>query len=227
MNSALRRDILQWDVRNWSKALEFWENNTDWSKVHDCLELGARAGGPSLWLALRGRTVTCSDVDDSHLAARRQLHAKYNVAEAIHYANVDAVEIPYRDRFDLIVMKSVLGGVRTLPDTQTLRRVVDGIFRALRPGGQFLFAENTDASPLHQYFRRKLGRHESWRYVSVDEIRELLRDFSSLKLETAGVAATFGRTEGQRTILSNLDSLALERICPPSWRYLAYGVATK
>jgi SAM-dependent methyltransferase len=161
------------------------------------------------------------------LATRRQLHASYNVAEAIHYAQVDAVEIPYRQQFDLIVLKSVLGGVRMLPNKQTLQRVVDGIYQALRPGGQFLFAENTNASLLHQYFRGKLGRHQSWRYVSVDEIREFLREYSSFELRTAGVAATFGRTEGQRTVLSNLDSLVLERICPPSWRYLAYGVATK
>ena len=203
------------------------ENNTDWSKVQDCLELGAGAGGISLWLALKGHSVTCSDVDDSRLATRVRLHARYNVAEAIHYAKVDAVDIPYRQRFDVVVLKSVLGGVRTLPNKQTLQRVVDGIFQALRPGGQFLFAENTNASPVHQYFRRKLGRHQSWRYVSVEEIRELLREYSSFELQTPGVAATFGRTEGQRTVLSSLDSLILERICPQQWRYLAYGVATK
>ena len=29
MKKELLNDIIQWDVKSWSKALEFWENNVD------------------------------------------------------------------------------------------------------------------------------------------------------------------------------------------------------
>ena len=38
MKKELLNDIIQWDVKSWSKALEFWENNVDWNKVDTCLE---------------------------------------------------------------------------------------------------------------------------------------------------------------------------------------------
>lgn len=226
MEKKLARDILQWDVKNWSKPLQFWESRTDWDSVHACLELGANAGGISLWLALKGKTVVCSDVTANPLAP--QLHDSYGPAGSITYAVIDAMEIPYRERFDLIVMKSVMGGVRTPSNVDIQQRVVDNIYRALKPGGKFLFAENLTASLLHQFFRHRcLGRNRTWRYVTVEEIRAHLSAYSSFELDTAGVAGTFGRTEGQRDVLATLDGLILERMCPKSWRYIIYGVATK
>jgi hypothetical protein len=43
-------DIVQWDVKSWSRALDYWESNIDWSKIQNGLELGGREGGLSLWL---------------------------------------------------------------------------------------------------------------------------------------------------------------------------------
>ena len=48
------KDIIEWDVVNWSKALTFWEKYskpiTGGSKV---LEIGSRNGGLSLYAALK------------------------------------------------------------------------------------------------------------------------------------------------------------------------------
>ena len=48
------RDILQWDVKSWSKALHYWDNRVNWDTVENALELGAKKGGLSLWLAQKG-----------------------------------------------------------------------------------------------------------------------------------------------------------------------------
>jgi len=42
----------------------YWESNIVWDKVQNGLELGGRQGGLSLWLALKGKTVVCSDLKD-------------------------------------------------------------------------------------------------------------------------------------------------------------------
>jgi hypothetical protein len=64
MTKELAKDIIQWDIKSWSKALEYWDNNTDWNNVKNGLELGGREGGLSLWLALKGKETVCSDLKD-------------------------------------------------------------------------------------------------------------------------------------------------------------------
>jgi SAM-dependent methyltransferase len=220
------REILQWDVATWSAALEFWERGTDWGAVSDCLEIGAGPGGISLWLARKGKNVTCSDIEELHIA--KALHAKHGFSGTITYQTIDASDIRAHETYDLIVMKSVLGGIGSPPTQQIQQKVVDGIYDALRPGGTLLFAENLTASRLHRFFRENFIRWgKQWRYLTVDECKGFCRRFSSFEIHTTGVAATFGRTEQQRHFLARLDSLVLNRACPPSWRYLAYGIARR
>ena len=42
MTEELKKDIIQWDIKSWSLALDYWEKNIDWSKVNNGLELGGR-----------------------------------------------------------------------------------------------------------------------------------------------------------------------------------------
>src|SRR5207244_2987695 len=76
----------------------------------DCMEIGAGSGGLSLWLALRGHRVTCSDRSDAARMAAT-LHRKHGVAGAIRYVDIDATTIEFEECFDVIVFKSVLGGI--------------------------------------------------------------------------------------------------------------------
>ena len=110
MNDELIKDIIQWDISSWSKALHFWENNIDWSKVSNGLELGGREGGLSLWLALKGKEVVCSDLNDVKNTAEH-LHEKHNVSNLVKYEDIDATVIPYENYFDVIVFKSIIGGI--------------------------------------------------------------------------------------------------------------------
>jgi len=38
----ITKDILQWDVKSWSKALDYWDNYIEWDKMKIGIELGGR-----------------------------------------------------------------------------------------------------------------------------------------------------------------------------------------
>lgn len=227
MTEKLSEAIIQWDVKSWSKALTYWDKNVDWDRVENALELGGREGGLSLWLALKGKKVVCSDLRDVKLTAEK-LHLSYGVADLIEYRDIDATNIPYENHFDLVVFKSIIGGIGKNNGIANQKKVFKEIYKALKPGGKLLFAENLTASPLHQSLRKKyVNWGNTWRYVSLDEMKNFLEDFSSFEIKTTGVLAVFGRNESQRSILANLDKLMLNRACPESWKYISYGMATK
>lgn len=227
MTEELKKDIIQWDINSWSKALAYWEKSTDWSTVYNGLELGGRQGGLSLWLALKGKQTICSDLKDVKNTAEK-LHLKYNVSSLVQYQDIDATNIPYENHFDIVVFKSIIGGIGSNDNYEAQQKTFNQIYKALKPGGKLLFAENLIASPLHQKLRKKFVNWGStWRYVSINEIKECLKDFSSYDIKSTGIMGTLGRNESQRNFLSTIDAILLNKICPDNWKYIAYGIATK
>ncbi len=218
-------DAIVWDVANWSRALRYWEREAAFSErpLH-CLEVGAKGGGLSVWLALRGHAVVCSDFQKLPLEAEA-LARRHHVKHRIRFEDIDATRIPYESTFDIIAFKSVLGGIGRDDAVERQRAAIASMYRALRPGGRLLFAENLTASPLHALLRRRYIRWGTrWRYVTIDEMHAFLAPFSHVRLATTGFFGAFGRSERQRRALSLLDRLV---IVPPAWRYIVYGVATK
>jgi SAM-dependent methyltransferase len=227
MTRELIRDIIQWDVASWSRALGYWEQAVDWNQVHNCLELGGREGGLSLWLALKGKNVICSDLENVRSTAT-SLHKKYGVTAQISYQDIDATQIPYENHFDLIVFKSIIGGVGRKESRELQQKVFHEIHKALKPGGKLLFIENLVASPLHQRIRKLFIEWEHyWNYVSLDDLNRYLTPFTSSQIKTSGVLATFGRNEKQRSFLAGADKAFFNHICPNRWKYIAYGLAEK
>jgi SAM-dependent methyltransferase len=223
------RDIIQWDVTSWETALKYWQENTDWNKIYNCLALGERRGGLSLWLALKDKQVICSDLNNSEEQALI-LHERYNVTDRVKYENIDATNIPYKNQFDVIIFKSMLGGIGRNNNMKLQQKTITEIHRALKPGGTLLFAENLIASPVHQFFRRcfvKWGR--SWRYVSISELEQFFSatPFKKYRINSTGVLAAFGRTEWQRNMLGLIDRVFMNYIFPKHWKYIAYGIAKK
>lgn len=227
MKNLSAKEILQWDVSSWSSALRFWEENTDWSKVQNALELGGREGGLSLWLASKGIAAMCSDLKDTKRTAQL-LHRRYSVSPLVEYRDIDAANIPFEKRFDLIVFKSIIGGIGHHGGIEVQKKVFREIHKALKPGGKLLFAENLAASALHKQMRKRFVKWgTAWRYVSLDELHDFLSIFSAYTIKTTGVSATFGRSEGQRKMLSVLDNSVLNRICSDRMKYIGYGIAEK
>lgn len=223
-DSQLMHDIVSWDVRTWSTAVLFWEGIVPTGRPLHCLELGAGPGGPSLWLAQLGHDVLCTNWQQTQKQAR-PLHERYG-ASGITYRDVDATKIPYENEFDLIVFKSVIGGVGTKADQDEAMR---GIYRALKPGGTLIFAENLRATVLHRLARAIAYkvRGTSWRYVTVKQLRPHLEKYASHDVRTTGFLSMFGPREAQRTALAKVDEAVFNRIIPESWHYVSYGTATK
>ena len=219
------RDVLEWDIRNWSIALRFWRQHSslDFSKC-SALEVGSRGGGLSLWLALQGARVVCSDISAPAATAVRK-HERYGVSHLVTYERIDALDIPYANHFDVVVFKSVLGAVASY-DRQL--RAISEMHKALKPGGELLFAENLAGSWVHQFLRRRLVRWgRTWRYVTATELTALMAPFSRVRCQTSGVLGAFGRSERQRATLGAVDDLLFNAITPARFRYIAVGVATK
>ncbi|MEX1189072.1 MAG: class I SAM-dependent methyltransferase [Bacteroidia bacterium] len=227
MKKEAYKDVLQWDVDSWQPAIEFWSNHVDLTKTTLSLEIGGREGGLSLWLALNGSKVVCSDLQDVQNSAS-PLHQKYKVEQLVQYQDIDATNIPYENHFDVVVFKSFIGGIGRNDNIEFQRQTFKEIHKALKPGGKLLFAENLLASPLHQFLRKRfVGWGSSWRYPNYSEMKHFLADFSEFEMKSTGVIATFGRSEAQRNFLAKIDKAVLNRISPPAWRYIAFGYAVK
>ena len=220
-------DALQWDVANWSAALDFWTMHAPLgSKTLDCLEVGANSGGISMWLARQGHRVLCSDFRAAEERAR-PLIERYGVLDRVTFENLDATAIPYFERFDIIVFKSVLGGIG-YDGAERQRAAIRSMHQALKPGGFLLFAENLTGSAFHRYLRGRYIRWGNrWRYVTVEEMRDFLSVFRDVQFGTTGFFGALGRSEPQRKLLATLDRFAANALVPPSWRYVIYGVARK
>lgn len=224
-NSDELSKYVEWDARNWAVALRFWLAHTK-QNLARCrvLEIGTDYGGLSLWLASKGARVVSSDLYGVRPEAV-ELHEKSGLIDRIEHRTIDALDIPHRAEFDVVVFKSVLGFIDS-KDGQA--KAIAEMHKALKPGGELFFAENLVASPVHMFFRRRAIKWgNSWRYVTREEFDEFLAPFSEKALRVNGFAGTFGRTEAQRDLLALGDQILFERLVPDRWKYIVAGVARK
>lgn len=228
VNHRDSRRYLQWDVGTWSRALKFWGEHLGESLAGaECLELGCGGGGLSLWAAHRGARVVCSDLEGTDRKTEG-IRRRVRGPGSIDAEDIDALSIPYHERFDIVLFKSILGGIGRNDRLDRQQAAIDQILHCLKPGGALLFAENMRGSSLHQLMRRTFVRWgRSWRYVSLDDVKGLLSGFATVTTGTCGFLAAFGLTERMRGILAWIDSHLIERLMPPRLRYVVYGVARK
>ena len=222
------KDCIGWDVANWSQALKFWDQNANLpDKPLKCLELGARNGGLSLWLARKGYHVLCSDVEDPESNAS-PLHKRYKVSNQIDYQSIDATDIPYENQFDIVIFKSMMGAVgwKGRDDLQT--KCMNEIYKCLKPGGQLLFAENLKATAMHQFFRHKFARwSKSWNYLEISKMDSLLSEFHDFAYQTTGFTGLLGGNEAQRKVFGALDQSIFQHTVPQQYRYIIFCIANK
>lgn len=227
MNENIIADIIEWDIGSWKKTIFYWETKLNLrEKEYSCLELGSRRGGLSLWLSTLGNKVICSDLESPEDLAIG-LHKKYNCEERISYQSIDATNIPYTNQFDIVIFKSILGGISRNGKNELKKKAIDEIYSCLKPGGKLLFAENLEASVFHRLMRKffvKWGAY--WNYLKYEEIDELFQPFTKVKYETAGYFAAFGRSERQRSLLCKIDNF-FHRLIPSKNKYIVLGIAEK
>jgi SAM-dependent methyltransferase len=220
-------DVLEWDIHNWSHAIDFWKQSQCKLQYSKVLDLGSRRGGLSLLFANSGAQVICSDLNGPAPEAEA-LHRKYGVDDRVSYLALNAMAIDLPDEsVDIVCFKSILGGIGRDDNYPAQQQTVAEILRVLKPGGSLFFAENLVASRLHQTLRRRfLPWGAAWRYLQFSEVSDLLGGFAEISIDTWGFFSAFGRTEGQRNALSAIDRLFCPFI-PQSKRYIAFGYARK
>ena len=224
MDKNLLTDIIQWDVKNWGKAIPFWEPYLKGIENGKAAAFGEREGGLSLWLALNGCEVECSDYNALD-SIPLELHVKHKVENSISYSKQDITSTSFEDgSFDVVMFKSVIGALNSKKRQQA---ALDELYRILKPGGYLLFAENLEATGMHHFARKKFTNWgHRWRYLKWKEMDQMLDQFSETKKTTTGFLATFGRSEGQRKFLSGIDCV-LNPILPKAWKYVLIAAAKK
>jgi len=212
--------IFEWDVLNWSRALDFWRPFISSKPNQTALAVGERNGGLSLWLASNGISTVSSDLEGVTPRAR-DAHRRYEVTGLIQYKEADITNLPFPDRsFDIVTFKSVLGALRT---EELQRQALNELCRVLKDGGVLIFAENLAGSPLHRFFRRKFVRWATyWRYPSMTELGQWLATHGKIVLKSHGFLGAFGRSEKQRRVLARIDGI-VSPLIPPTMRYIAFG----
>jgi SAM-dependent methyltransferase len=235
MSSELVNATIEWDVGNWSRVLPFWETvicklNRETAKI---LCLGERNGGVSLWFAVQGFHVICSDYNGPSETAR-MLHARFGVSEKIEYADISVFQIPYpNDFFDIVACKSVIGGLKlNYKDklTRTLENqkfAIDEIRRVLRADGFFLGAENMAGSWVHQIGREILkGNKIGWRHLRMEEVKWLFKDFGKNDFKFYGFIGTYFKVALLDNTCAWLDSW-FARLLPKRWLYICFITCKK
>ena len=215
MEKTLQKDIVEWDIVNWSRALDFWDNKVtelvasflSENKTPKVLDLGGRNGGISLFWALKGCDVVWSDIDESGLENAKNLHRKYGLEDRVRYEIVNSLNIPYTGEFDIICLKSVMGAVYgECGGQKALEQMIRQIQKALKPGGYLFIAENLEGSRHHMFLRKKLRKWGStWHYFSIPELKEDLSSFKDIHADSFGLIGLFGRGSFLNKLFSSFD----------------------
>lgn len=226
IGQPLRQAIIGWDVETWGACLDFWQQYVPEFKGKQVLELGANHGGLSLYFALQGAQVVCSDLSSPEAKARA-VHQAYGQSTVSYLAlDAKALALPEQSQ-DLVVFKSILGGIRRGAAQDPKPAVMAEILRVLRPGGWLLFAENLTGAAWHMFLRRQfVAWAAQWDYLSLPDLQALTQPFAELHYQTAGIFALCGRNEFQRQQLSRLDRV-LEKKWPEDQRYCVFVAARK
>lgn len=233
MNTQLRQDIIEWDVLNWSHLIKLWQPVLDalprGSKV---LAIGERNGGLSLWMALQGFQVVCTDRQGPTQQAK-DLHKKYGVDNKVIYRDFDLVNTKDFDTiYDVIIMKSVLGGVKeqygdaASRTDATRQKAVDNIYKLLSPQGIFLSADNLQGNIFLRLIKRLKNKQSGWYYFNIHELNDLCKQFSFVKVQSFGVIPSKFSVPILNKAAYIINSF-LSQLLPPNNTYIAFTTARK
>ena len=137
---------------------------------------------------------------------------------------------------DLIVMKSVLGGVYAYHGEDAAIMSLIEIYGALKEGGLCIMMEQLEGDPLSRWLRRREFPNRVWHYFRRKELHQMTSSSLPRKLRRVETwcLALIGHVLEQKLahnhilvrLGSNLDKL-LEKVIWDDWKHLIGVVAVK
>ena len=187
------------------------------------LEIGARDGCLSFWAAIKGANVMCSDIKGPSESFVNRV--SFYKLDNIEFKALNAQSLPFSNKFDYVLFKSVLGGIGKADSIENQSIVMKQIYQVLKPGGECLFLENLRATLLHSILRNKFGSGiTNWYYPSLMEFYELSKIFNKVSYRTFGCIGLGDFP--LKNCRSKLD-FYLEKIIDPSFHYIYAGIYQK
>jgi len=226
-------DIIEWDVLNWGELIyNFDALLCTLPSNAKILAIGERNGGLSLWLALKGFHVICSDrIEFSNYTY--QLHEKYNVSHLITYKTLDILNLSEsEDYYDLVIFKSVLGGVKSeyhnanTRDFQTRQNAINNIFKILKKGGYLYITENLEGNVLHKMGRYFFRKNKGWHYITISELKLLFKRFELVEIKTFGVFYTIFKNNKINKMFYNINKF-VNNLLPSNYKYIGMVMCKK
>ena len=200
------------------------------------LELGATAYSTlSPFLAARGAnsTVTCysngelSKLDETLSLLTQQ----YGLAkERLHAEQADIFALDQKARFDLVILKDVLGGINRQHNQAEFRKAVSNCLSILNPNGHLLIIDKAHSLKVVHLILRKLGvagRNE-WHYFTFDELKQLIPRGSFETVFAAHGILSFGDFGGGilQKVADFLDEHCVKKFVPLEKRVVFSLVCT-
>ena len=221
MPSMKNIQYINWDKTNWTRALNFLdENKTADFENKNVLELGGGEGSLSMWASHNGAKAICSDIIKPGSLVLNKLYK-----EKVRFEIIDAQDIPYENHFDFIIFKSLLGGIgrNNLFEKQIV--VMEQIKKSLKKNGECLFIENMKGTILHQIYRNRYGAGKNqWNYPSLNNFKNLSKNFSRTQFCSFGLLGSNRVLE--KLFRKNFD-IKFDQVFPSSWHYIYAGIYQK
>jgi ubiquinone/menaquinone biosynthesis C-methylase UbiE len=137
----------------------------------------------------------------------------------------DVLNINFPDSsFDVVACKSMLGGIAK-KDIGKINIATNEIYRVLKKGGSFIFAENIEGSIMHKIIRAYF-KSSGWHYPNLLDFINTLDDFKNISYQTTGFFTILSKNEYYKSKYFLIDEL-ISKIVPAKSKYIIYGIAEK
>lgn len=141
---------------------------------------------------------------------------------------VPAPTSPQGESFDLIIFKSILGGISRDKQLHRAKEAITNMHALLKPGGTILFAENLRGSFMHRLARKLFVKWgDSWNYLTISELEELFSEFESVEIKATGFATAFGKGKRLSGFFGFWDQWVFNPLFGKGMKYVGYGKGRK
>ncbi len=151
-------------------------------KGWNVLEIGAGMGGLSIYFAMRGCNVICSDINSNYVSLAKEFHKPHKLAGQIKYETVDILNTNLApESFDIVCFKSALGSI----PYNKQGHAISEIQRILKKRGLLIFCENLEGSYLSAFYRKLfIPWYKRWNYLTINQMYHYMSPFFECKINS-------------------------------------------